>query len=67
MARHARVEEVENGYTCNMGSDGEYPSETHIAENMDEVHEHLKKHFSGKEKKEKKEKSSDKLMKLARH
>lgn len=65
MARSARVEEAENGYTCNMTSDHEYPGETHIAKNMDEVHEHLKKHFSGKEKK--KPKTSEVMEKLARH
>lgn len=62
--RRATVNEAENGYTCNMSSDGDYEGETHIAKNMDEVHEHLKKHFSGKEKKKEPKKG---LGSLARH
>lgn len=64
MARHASVQEAENGYTCNCSTDGDYPGETHIAKNMDEVHEHLKNHFKGKAKEKKKDSP---LGKLAKH
>lgn len=66
--KHASIQEAKNGYTCTTSEEGEYPGETHIAENLDEVHEHLKKHFEGKtKKKEPEKKSTSPLGKLAKH
>jgi len=63
--KYANVEEAENGYMVTCGEDGEYPGTKHVAADMDEVLDHLKKHFSGKGKK--KEGKKKVLGSLAKH
>ncbi|HWY35586.1 MAG TPA: hypothetical protein VNX68_13145, partial [Nitrosopumilaceae archaeon] len=65
MSKSAHIKEADNGYICHTseeGENGEYdPGEEHIANDMDEVHEHLDKHFGkGEKKKEEKKKESRK-------
>lgn len=65
--KHASIQEAKNGYTCTTSEEGEYPGETQVADTMDEVHEHLKKHFEGKSKKKVEQKKKSPLGKLAKN
>lgn len=51
MAKSMHIEEVDNGYMCTGTEDGDYHGKKNIAADMDEVHAHVKKHFSSKSKK----------------
>jgi hypothetical protein len=66
MAKSMHIEEADNGYMCTGSEDGEYPGKKMIAGDIDEVHEHVKKHFSGKSKSKKTEKKPA-LGNLAKH
>ena len=68
MAKSMHIEEANNGYMCTGTEDGEYPGTKNVAADMDEVHEHVKKHFEGKsKKKEETKKNPSPLGRLAKH